>query len=162
MTQEQRIRAYVTGYSWWDNTPPGSAAISNPVLHSVAGGTGTYADPITLAVGHSIVGGRDILDWPAGTRWYIPHLRRYFIVEDTCGDGPTPQNGPCHTGYPAPATTWLDVWVGGQNASRRASDATMDAITDVHLVIRNPATDYVVVPGDVTGTRRYGDTPVTR
>jgi hypothetical protein len=53
--------AYITGYGWPDNTPA-SADISNPVIHQSAGGSGTYADPITIAVGHSIINGKDILD----------------------------------------------------------------------------------------------------
>lgn len=159
-TTEQRMQAYVTGYSYWDNTPPGSSEISHPQLHRVAAGAGTYADPITVAVGHTLSGGADILDWPAGTRFYLPFVRRYFIVEDTCGDGATPQNGPCHTGYPSPATTWLDVWVGGGGQSRDASDACMDAITDVHLVIKDPASTYPVVPGELTANcATYGETP---
>lgn len=160
---ETLIQAYITGYSWYDNTPPGSSTISNPVIHSVAGGTGTYADPITVAVGHSIINGQDILDWPAGTRFYIPNLRRYFIVEDTCGDGNTPQNGPCHTGYPSPAATWLDVWVGGQNGTSSGADNCMSAITDVWNAIKDPASDYIVVPGDIYGppcTTQYGNTAV--
>jgi hypothetical protein len=100
-TGEVFIQAYTTGYDYWDNTPAGSAIISDPILHKRAGGTGTYADPITLAVGHSIIGGKDILDYPAGTKFYIPNLRRYFIVEDTCGDGPSPQTEECHIGFPA-------------------------------------------------------------
>lgn len=160
-TGEVRAQAYVTGYSYWDNTPPGSAAISDPVLHQTAGGTGTYADPITVAVGHSIIGGTDILDFPAGTRFYVPNLRRYFLVEDTCGDGNTPQNGPCHTGYPAGASFWIDVWVGGGGVSSAQADACMNAITDVHMVIRNPAANYVVTPGEITANcTQYGETPV--
>ena len=157
---EVRSQAYVTGYSYWDNTPPGSVDISNPVLHSSAGGAGTYADPITVAVGHSIISGKDILDFPAGTRFYVPNLRRYFIVEDTCGDGSTPQNGPCHKGYPAGASFWIDVWVGGGSVSKSQSDSCMAAITDVHAVIQNPAGNYVVAPGEITANcAQYGETP---
>lgn len=147
---EARLQAYVTGYSYWDNTPPGSAAISHPQIHDVAAGAGTYADPITVAVGHDMSSGENILDWPAGTRFYLPYLHRYFIVEDTCGDGPTPQNGPCHTGYPSPAVTWLDVWVGGQHADQSASDACMNAITGVHAVIKDPGPGHPVNSGDLT------------
>src|SRR5262245_24304576 len=43
------IRANITGYSYFDNTPAGSSLISHPVLHRYAGGSGSYADPITLA-----------------------------------------------------------------------------------------------------------------
>jgi hypothetical protein len=157
----QTIHAYITGYSWFDNTPPGSSGISNPVLHQVAAGSGTYADPTTVAVGHSIINGRDILDWPAGTRFYIPNLRRYFMAEDTCGDGGTPQNGPCHTGYPSGASTWLDVWVGGQGGTSGGANSCMDAITRVSTVVVNPAPGYAVVAGDIYGpagcTQQFGD-----
>ena len=46
---EQRFTAYLTGYSYWDNTPPGSSAIARPVVHRRAGGSGTYNDPVTIA-----------------------------------------------------------------------------------------------------------------
>jgi hypothetical protein len=159
-TDEIRQQAFVTGYSWHDNTPPGSPTISRPVLHTHAGGTGTFVDPITVAVGHSIGNGRDIPDWPAGTRFYIPNLRRYVIVEDTCGDGASPQNGPCHIGYPAAASTWLDVWVDGRDATATATEACTNAITRTALVIRNPAPGRAVVPGPISRgdcTRQFGD-----
>ena len=38
----RNLTAYATGYDIYDNTPPGSPVTSNPVLHQVAGGTGTY------------------------------------------------------------------------------------------------------------------------
>jgi len=145
---EVTFNAYITGYSYYDNTPPGSPDISNPIIHSSAGGKGTYADPITLAVGHSILNGKDILDFPAGTKFYMPYLKRYFIVEDTCGDGPTPQNGPCHKGYPSTAKAWLDAYVG-KGSSQSASDSCMDMITNVHSVIQNPASTYPVVSGEI-------------
>lgn len=167
---ETRLQAYVTGYSWYDNTPPGSADIAYPpsagypTLHEQAGGTGTYANPVTVAVGHSLATGESVPVWPAGTRFYVPNLRRYFIVEDACGDGPTPQNGPCATGYPSPASTWLDVWVGGQNGTDAGADACMSSITDVWLAIKDPASNYVVDSGDIYEppcTTQYGNTVVT-
>jgi hypothetical protein len=162
-SSETQIQAYVTGFSWFDNTPPGSSSIAFPVVHSQAGGTGTYADPITVAVGHVISGGTDTPDYPAGTRFYVPNLRRYFIVEDACGDGSTPQNGPCHQGFPAPATTWIDVWVGGQGGTSTGADQCMDAITDVWTIIKDPAPDYAVVAGQIYGplcTQQFGNTAV--
>lgn len=161
----RNLTAYVTGYDIYDNTPPGSPVISNPVLHQVAGGTGTYQDPITVAVGHSIIKGQDILDWPQATRFYFPNLRRYFIVEDTCGDGPTPQNEPCHdlsTADPG-AQTWLDVWVDGSGMSSSAASSCEDDITHNQLVIENPPSDYAVIPGPIAGsscTQQYGNTVV--
>jgi hypothetical protein len=169
------MSAYTTAYSYFDNTPPGSATISNPVLHKTAGGTGSYADPVTLAVGHSLASGKDVLDVPEGTRFYLPDLRKYAMVEDTCGDGKSPQNGPCHRldtpGNKAPqgATIWVDVWAGGQTGSTRSqADKCMSKVTDgngaVHTIIKNPSDNYLVVSGDVlyNGTCRanYGNTPV--
>jgi len=147
---EVALTAYITGYSYWDNTPAGSTQISNPVIHQTAGGTGTYADPITLAVGHSITGGKDTLDYPAGTKFYLPYLEKYAIVEDTCGDGNTPQNGPCHTGYQG--HPWVDLYVDGQNVSSSSANTCMDNITDVHSIIENPASTYPVLTGSVTGS----------
>ncbi|MGZ4665007.1 MAG: hypothetical protein ACXV5Q_08195 [Frankiaceae bacterium] len=154
--QPQRVitSAYTTGYTWFDNTPPGSGEISHPVLHAKAGGTGTSANPITAAVGHSMATGRDVLDYPAGTRFYLPHVRRYFIVEDTCGDGRAPQNVACHNLANAPrgATTWIDVYVGGGPGDHAAAAAACagkitDADKPLHKVIVNPAANYPVVAG---------------
>ncbi|PCJ74881.1 MAG: hypothetical protein COA53_08750 [Rhodobacteraceae bacterium] len=147
---ETTFDIYLTGYSYWDNTPPGSAEISKPVIHRKAGGKGTYRDPITIAVGHTIIGNRQTLDFEAGTRFYIPNLRKYVIVEDVCGDGRNPQDGPCHTGYNG--LPWLDIYVDGSGS--RSGDATQCArqITAVQQIIMNPDRDYPVVSGALTET----------
>lgn len=146
---EQGFTAFVTGFTYYDNTPPGTAAISHPVVHSRAGGVGTYDDPITLAVGHSFETGRDVLDYPPGTRFYMPYLQRYFIVEDTCGDGDHPEDGPCHV-HPKDVTAWLDVWVDGRGGSERSATACAERITGNHTVIRDPRPDYATVPGPLS------------
>ncbi|MGY1690936.1 hypothetical protein [Geodermatophilus sp. SYSU D01105] len=135
----RQIQAYLTGYSYFDNTPAGSPSISHPQVHRTAGGTGTYDDPITVAVGHSKAGGQHTLDWAAGTRFYVPSMKRYLIVEDTCGDGDSPQDGACHTGYPSSASTWLDVWVDGRDGSSSSADSCMGRLTGVHPVVVDPA-----------------------
>ena len=165
---ETRYRSYVTGYSYWDNTPAASATIAYPktrygTLHTRAGGTGTYGNPITVAVGHSIVDGVSSPRFEPGTRFYIPNLRRYFIVEDQCGDGRRPQTRGCWSGYPQDAQNWLDVWVGGAGAGRATSDRCMAAITKTVTTIINPRPDYAVVAGEISGgtcTRQYGDRAV--
>lgn len=142
--------AYTTAYTWHDNTPAGSAIISHPILHKTAGGTGTYADPITIAVGHSKATGQSVLDFPAGTRIYLPNVRRYFIVEDTCGDGNDPQNGPCHQGVNANGTNstiWIDMWIGGESMSASGADNCAAKVTDVHTAVFDPASNYAVAPG---------------
>lgn len=155
------LRAFITGYSYFDNTPPGSVQISHPVRHSMAGGQGTYEDPITVAVGHARLDGDDVLDWPAGTMFYVPNLRRYLVVEDTCGDGPQPQDGPCHTGYPDTADTWLDVWIGGEGGTERGSEGCMRSFTGVWDVVVNPTAEFAVDAGDIYSAagcaEQYGD-----
>ncbi len=146
--QPQALQAYVTGYSYWDNTPPGTVEISHPVRHRFAGGMGTFSNPVTLAVGHQIIDGEDILDFPAGTLFYLPRLRKYAIVEDTCGDGPTPQDGPCHTGKKG--LIWLDIYVDGISADKAESDACMKAITGAQPVVLDPGPNMSVVVGPIT------------
>ena len=144
----QQFSVYLTGYSFWDNTPPGSAAIAKPVIRQRAGGTGTHKDPITLAVGHSFATGRQVLDFPPGTRFYFPALRRYAIVEDVCGDGNSPQNGPCHTGHKG--LPWIDIYVDGRKSGRGAANACMNRITGIHDVIVNPPANLPVQRGALT------------
>jgi hypothetical protein len=138
--------AFVTGYTYYSNTPPGSAVVSHPVVRRTAGGRGTWADPITLAVGHSLATGRDVLDYPAGTRFYLPYLKRYFIVEDTCGDGPEPEKGPCHVNDNGDEP-WLDIWLGGEGLGEARTVECAEAITGVRKVIQNPRADLPVVTG---------------
>lgn len=151
----RRVSAYVTAYTWYDNTPNGSARISHPVLHRSAGGTGRYADPVTVAVGHSKASGRDVLDWAPGTRFYFPRLRVYGIVEDTCGDGPTPQLKPCHrldtpgNSAPAGARTWLDVWIDGRDAPEATVRRRAGAATGLDRVVVNPGPGLPVRSGPV-------------
>ncbi|HEY1968446.1 MAG TPA: hypothetical protein VGH89_10900, partial [Pseudonocardia sp.] len=118
-----------------DNTPAGSATVSHPILHKVAGGTGTYADPITVAVP-----GKGSGIWKAGSRFYLPSVKRYVIVEDT-GASPAPSGDAGH----------LDMWVDGQGGSKSASDKCMDQITTQSATaIYNPPSNLPVIPGSIT------------
>lgn len=130
----------MTGYSWQDNTPPGSAIVSHPIVHQRAGGTGTYNDPITVAV----PGTADNMAIPAGTRFYLPSVERYVIVEDT-GASPAPVGTDAH----------LDMWVGGEGGSKASSDACMNEITSTSaLAIENPPPNLPVLPGPITQAGR--------
>ncbi len=146
--REVAFTGYLTGYSFWDNTPPGSAAIARPVIHRKAAGVGTYQDPITIAVGYRLVGGTAKLDYPAGTRFYIPNLQRYVIVEDICGNGPQPHLTGCHRGKNG--APWLDVYVDGRRSGAAAANACMYSITGMQTFVMNPRKDYPVFAGALT------------
>lgn len=130
------VRAFITGYTWYDNSPPGSAAIARPVIHRRAGGVGTYADPITMAVGYTSRG----MDIPAGTRFYLPKLRKYFIVEDKCGA--------CHR-HSADVAYKLDIWLDGRKRSRSSARACAYRITGKQPVVRRPPKGLAVRRGSV-------------
>lgn len=135
---EQRLDAWITGYTFWDNTPPGSAAIARPVIHDEAGGIGTYEDPITIAVGRGHAGWH----YAPGTRIYLEDLDKYAVVEDLCGACGSGRSGRPH----------LDLYIGGENTSSRAANACAMKITSVHSIIINPAPGYPVKPGEMAET----------
>lgn len=134
----RNLHIWLTGYSFQDNTPPSSATVSAPILHKVAGGTGTFTDPITVAVpGHASDGD---MAWKGGTRFYLPTVQRYVIVEDS-GASPAPSGQDGH----------LDMWVDGQGGSKSASDNCMDRITGTGIpAIMNPPPGKPVLVGPIT------------
>lgn len=75
---------YQTLYASYDNTPPNSTRIEFSrcmgfaTVHCQAGGTGTYADPITMAT--------DPRELAVGARVYSTHLRKYAVMEDSCAE----------------------------------------------------------------------------
>lgn len=156
--------AYTTAYGWPDNTPPGA----NTTIQGVsgkAGGSGTFADPITMATGYTLSSGKETDDYAAGTKFYDPNLRKYFVIGDTCGDGNSPQTESCHKSEIA-GTIQLDMWVGGQGLSNSGTLKCEDNITRVGTLIENPASNYAVVAGSIyssTGcATQFGDAVVTQ
>lgn len=130
----QQKKIWLTGYSYQDNTPAGSSIVSTPVLHKEAGGTGTYADPITVAVpgkGNGI--------WKSGSRFYLPTVKRYVIAEDTgASKAPSGQDG------------HLDMWIGGQGGTKSATDSCMDKITATGVPAQyNPPSTLPVIHGPI-------------
>lgn len=149
------LTSYVTAYTFYDNTPVGTAQISHPVLHKRAGGTGSYANPITMAVGHRYVRGRDVLDFAKGTRFYMPYLDRYFIVEDSCGDGRHPEKVPCHI-HPKVTAAWVDIWIDGRGGGANRATRCAYAITGKHRIEINPPRNRKVKAGVVSRPGRCG------
>lgn len=137
-TPEATMKVYTTFYASGDNTPKGSTITYLDGKEGNAGGTGTFQDPITLAVGHSIINGKDIADYPYGTMFYFPDLKKYFRAEDTCGDGNQPQNKPCHKSE-KPGYVQLDLYAGNGNFT-----SCENKLTGIRDVIQNPPTNLPV------------------
>jgi hypothetical protein len=104
-----QVRVAISAFSWQDNDPPNSAQINSPVVHQMAGGQGTYADPITAGGSGS---------YPPGTRFYLPSLERYVVIEDTGAPPPPPGTQAA-----------LSVWIDGRGAVQAATDACEDQVT---------------------------------
>jgi hypothetical protein len=104
------------------------------VLHKTAGGTGTWADPITVAVpGH-----QGAMAWAPGTRFYLPTMLRYVIVEDSGA-----------AAAPSGTVTHLDMWIDGQSGSRAATDDCEDRFTGRVPAELNPPSTLRVQAGPV-------------
>lgn len=168
---EKRAQVYDTFYGWPDNTPSNSSDLS---VGGAAGGTGTFADPITAASGYVFDSkGNAVLDFPYGTKFYVPNERKYFVIGDECGDPPHPESKACHTITDPEgkgASAQIDLWAGGVGSKKgtaagNAVEACEADHTRINTIIFNPASNYVVVPGNVYTTscgQQYGDTPVTQ
>jgi hypothetical protein len=118
------VSAYVTAYTWFDNDPVGDQ-IADPVLHRRAGGSGSYADPVTLAVADGL--------YPPGTRMYLPHVRRYFMVEDTCAScGQRP--------------LWVDMWIDGRTGTKTDVQSCAEALTGTFPIEIGPPAGRPVDP----------------
>ncbi len=124
----------MTLYGYVDNSPPGRD-IAHPCLHKVAGGRGTYANPVTFAT--------DVHELSWCQRIYVPYMKRYFIHEDECSE--------CDHDWSTLHVYRFDMWAGGdarslKNPEKGALLACEDALTmgnsptDPHnpVVIINP------------------------
>jgi hypothetical protein len=125
----QTISMYVTSYGFNDNDPPSadiaySKSEGNPTLHDVATeGSGTYDDPITFATS------KDELE--VGARVYVPHLRKYFIMEDDCAE--------CDQDWQNGQRYHIDLWMGPSHSSPDSLLDCEDKITRASApVIVNP------------------------
>jgi len=91
---------YMTFYGWPDNSPPGGAIAypkngGFPTVHNAAGGTGSYADPITFAT--------DQAELPVGTLLFAPVIEKYLVMEDDCAE--------CDTDWSSSQKWHIDVWM---------------------------------------------------
>ena len=117
-----------TCYGWYDNSPPG-ADIAYPQIHSEAGGTGTYGNPVTFAT--------DENELAPGTIVYVAHFQRYFIMEDDCVQ--------CDTDWGS-GKRHIDLWCGGnppssESAAINCEDDLSDGATSI--IVNPPSNESV-------------------
>lgn len=156
--------ASTTAYAFREKTPAGGQGRPN----GAGGATGTYSDPITVTAGNAKAAAHTGLDVKAGTLIYLPDVRRYFIVDDSCGEGTGPHGSPCRQGDDADdatSTIWIDMWLGGRSISAEEADNCAARVTKVQAAVLNPASNYAVAPGagvihDGICDAGYGNTPV--
>lgn len=117
----------VTYYGYPDNSPPGTA-IQYPDIHSGAGGTGTYADPLTFATSPK--------EYAPGTILYVPYISKYVVMEDSCAECISDwSNGKSH----------IDIWMVSNANFKQQVLACEDKYTKNNVaVITNPPSTEVV------------------
>ena len=99
----------VTFYGWDDNSPVGNEIAypygeGFPTVHSVAGGTGSYSDPLTMAT--------DSAELAVGTLVYMSFAQKYAVMEDDCVE--------CDSDWSTSGVRHIDVWMnsdGTESAS---------------------------------------------
>ncbi|HWL84833.1 MAG TPA: hypothetical protein VNO21_03480 [Polyangiaceae bacterium] len=128
---------WVTLYGALDNDPPGSADIAFPQIHSQAGGTGTFADPVTFATSKS--------ELAPGTKVYYPFLKKYFIMEDDCAQ--------CDSDWSSSKKWHIDLWAG--NSTNSAILDCEDALTQQGNVIVNPPNNEPVDTTPIFNTKTH-------
>ncbi len=137
--QQQTVKVWITYYGYDDNDDNADIAYSKsdgyPTLHNVATeGTGTYTDPVTFAAADV---DKNSGLFPVGSLMYAPFLRKYFIMEDQCGDSdPTGCAQDPHADLfmgPSSYSTWTPLKDCEDNSTQG----------DLPVVI-NPAADLAV------------------
>lgn len=123
----------ITLFGWADNDPP-SADIAYPVIHSTAGGAGTFQNPITFAA--------EPFQFKPGTKIYVPRLHKYFIMEDWCESA--------HRKYmKKKGLPLIDLWIGGTAKSNKAEllEAENDLSQTPDVIYVNPPDNLEVDNG---------------
>ena len=140
----QTVSSYVTFYGFDDNddgnpSNTGTTVISHPSVHDEATeDLGTYNRPGTLAAAKGFL--------PPGTIVYVPALKRYYVMEDTCRQcADNWKNDNIH----------VDLFVSGTGAALQACEyrLTMESTK----IIIDPPADLPVRKGSACGTTIASD-----
>ncbi len=137
---------FLTFYGWYDNTPPGGD-ISYPQIHDTAGGKGTFADPITFATTTKML--------KAGTKVWVPRVKKYFIMEDSCQECGEDWSG--HGPNGGPGLRHIDLWLGGKGGNAFDAINCEDALTHYNAD-NTPTMEPVIV--DPPSNEQVDSTPL--
>jgi hypothetical protein len=127
---EQSVKIQLTAFAAPDNNPAGSKTISQPTIHSQAGGSCTFSDPVSFAS----PGSAGSTEFPKGQRVYFPSLKCYGVSEDS--------------GATKMSIKHIDIWAGDGPAS--ITDKCESDLTGPTTVIVNPAAGKPVVSGPLS------------
>ncbi|KAK1763218.1 hypothetical protein QBC33DRAFT_573538 [Phialemonium atrogriseum] len=122
----------ITFYGAPDNDPPGGATAHNcGGRNFIAGGTGTYADPLTFASSTSEYSVCEII--------YVPYLKKYLRMEDDCAQ--------CIDDWNNGNKKHIDIWTGtpstnGGNAQIQCENALTP--NGGQQVLRSPPNNLAV------------------
>ncbi len=139
-------QTFLTFYGWYDNTPPGGD-IAYPQIHDTAGGKGTFADPITFATSTA--------ELSPGTKVWVPRVKKYFIMEDSCQECSADWNG--HGPNGGPKLRHYDLWLGGKGGNAFDAINCEDALTHYNADNTPTLEPVVVNPG---ANEPYDSTPI--
>jgi hypothetical protein len=123
---QQVSKFFITFYGWPDNDPPGTDIAYDCGRGNTAAGTGTFADPLTMAAAVGIFTECQVV--------YSPYLKKYLRFEDICAD--------CRG-------NWMDVWLGsflldGGDALGDCELTLTGADKATHMVLKDPPQDLPV------------------
>ncbi|CAM6083359.1 unnamed protein product [Calypogeia fissa] len=120
----------ITFYGYPDNSPPGPDIAYDCGRGTSASGTGTYADPLTMATATGEYTTCEIV--------YLPYLEKYLMYEDECEQ--------CVTDWSS-GIVHIDVWTGSStvNGGQTQIDCENSLTPDSNQgVLRQPGPDLTV------------------
>lgn len=119
-----------TFYGYPDNSPPGAGTAYNcGGRNNIAGGSGTYSDPLTFASAPGEFSTCEII--------YVPYLKKYARFEDSCDQCTTDwKSGKYH----------IDLWTGSSTVNGGSSQINCEnALTpNAQSIVRQPPNSLTV------------------
>ena len=118
-----------TYFGYPDNSPPGAGIAYTQCGRQLAGGTGTYDDPITLATADGELNICEVV--------YSSHLQKYLRHEDDCEQ--------CTSDW-AQGNWHVDIWVGSSDTNGGTDQINCEDSLTVgnQVLLRNPPSNLPV------------------